>query len=67
MAYEQRNDSGSLFRNDKKERENHPDFKGSARVGGKDYWVSGWTKAPREGKKGFLSLAFEPKDNDSDF
>lgn len=60
MAFEQRDNSGSLFRNDRKEQEKHPDHKGSAKIDGKEYWVSAWIK---EGSKGrFFSLAFTPKD-----
>jgi len=61
VAYEQRENSGSIFKNDKKESDNHPDSTGSALVGGVEYWVSAWWKAP-EGKKAFFSLAFTPKD-----
>jgi hypothetical protein len=60
MAFEQRDNSGSLFRNDRKEKDSHPDHKGSAKIDGKEYWVSAWIK---EGSKGrFFSLAFTPKD-----
>lgn len=58
MAYELRDNSGTLFRNDKKETEKHPDRTGTAMIGGKKYYVSGWIK---EGAKGlFMSLAFKP-------
>ena len=60
MAYTQKDNSGSIFTNDRKEKETHPDSKGSALIGGVEYWVSAWRK---EGKGGvrFLSLAFTPK------
>lgn len=61
MAYETKELSGSLFKNDKKEKETHPNMKGSAKIDGVEYWVSGWTK---EGKKGkWISLAFKPKED----
>ena len=60
MAFEQRDMSGSLFVNDRKQQDNHPDRTGTAMIDGKMYWVSGWLKESK-GKK-FLSLAFKPKD-----
>jgi hypothetical protein len=48
MSYDNTN-SGMLARNDKKETEKHPDFKGSINVDGVDYWLSAWV---REGKEG---------------
>jgi len=51
---------GSLFKNDKKLTDKHPDYKGDAMKDGKEMWVSAWIK---EGKKGkFMSLAFQDKE-----
>jgi len=50
---------GSLFTNDRKEMETHPDFKGSALINGEDYYVSMWTSG--EESKTDFSLAFIKK------
>lgn len=60
MAFEQRNNSGSMFRNDDKQSDNQPDYKGSALIDGVEYWVSGWDKRGRNGTD-FISLSFRPK------
>lgn len=63
MAYEQKDNSGSVFKNDRKEKDSHPDRTGTALIDGVEYWISGWIKS---GKKGdFLSLAFKRKDGKS--
>jgi hypothetical protein len=59
--YETRDNSGAIFKNDRKEQENQPDYKGSARVGGVDYWVSVWLKTSQNGVK-FMSTAYTPKE-----
>ena len=61
MAYEQRDNSGSLFKNDRKETANHPDYKGTAMVGGVEMWMSAWIKESANGTK-FMSFSFQPKD-----
>ena len=63
MAYELRDGSGSLFRNEKKqEGERTPDYRGDAMVNGKRVEIAAWVKEAASGKK-FLSLKFsEPRE-----
>lgn len=61
MAYEARDMSGSIFVNDRKERENQPDRTGSCMIDGVEYWVNGWMKKHKNGKP-WMSLAFKRKD-----
>jgi uncharacterized protein (DUF736 family) len=53
--------SGTVFDNDRKEKETHPDFTGTLNVEGKEYWISAWKKTSKAGKR-FISLAVKPKD-----
>lgn len=62
MAFEQNDMSGSLFVNERKTSDRHPDRTGSATIDGVEYWVSGWIKEGRDGKKPWLSMAFTAKD-----
>ena len=59
---EKRDNSGVLFKNDKKETGNQPDYKGNIRVGNQEYWLSAWIKEGKTGK--FMGLAVSPKDED---
>jgi len=56
---------GSLFKNDKKETDGHPDYKGQLNVNGQDFWISAWLKTSKQGTK-FMSLSVQPKDRQSD-
>jgi hypothetical protein len=52
---------GVLFKNDRKEKATHPDYKGQCEIGGVEFWLSAWIK---EGKKGkFMSLSIQAKDD----
>jgi hypothetical protein len=54
MAYEMKDGSANLFKNDRKESEKHPDYTGSIMINGREHYFSAWIK---EGKKGkFISL-----------
>lgn len=61
MAYEQKDNSGSLFKNDKKETDKHPDYTGSVLVKGQQYFISAWLKKSKDGKP-YMSLSFKEKD-----
>lgn len=61
MAYEKRDNSGSVFVNDRKERDNQPDRTGSCMIDGVEYWINGWVKKDKNGNP-WMSLAFKRKD-----
>jgi len=60
MAYEVKDNSGALFKNDRKEQDSHPDYNGKALISGVEYWISAWIKEGKTGK--FFSFSFKPKD-----
>ena len=62
MSYEQKPNTGSLFRNDRKESDTHPDYKGSALIDGLgDCWLDAWINTAKDGSK-YMSLKFKAKE-----
>ena len=58
--YQQKDNTGALFANDKREKETQPNAKGSAMIDGVEYWVSAWTNTSSKGTK-YQSIKFERK------
>jgi len=56
MAYEQKDNSGSLFREAEKKSDRSPDYTGKAMIDGKMKRIAGWIKQTKSGGN-FLSLA----------
>jgi uncharacterized protein (DUF736 family) len=56
--------SGALFKNDKEDHPNWPDYKGSINVDGTEFWLSAWLKKSKAGKN-YMSLSVEPKEQKS--
>lgn len=54
---EQKNNSGAIFRNEKKDKPTAPDYTGSARIGDQEYSLSGWINKSRDGKN-YLRILF---------
>jgi len=50
--------SGSLSKNTRKEKPSHADYTGSIIIEGRKYWLNGWVKDGEKGK--FLSLSAKP-------
>jgi hypothetical protein len=61
MTYQHKPDTGSLFANDKREKDTQPNAKGSALIDGREYWLAAWTNTAADGTK-YQTLRFELKD-----
>ena len=59
-----RDNSGVLFKSDKKDNERAPDYKGNIMVDGQEYWLSAWIKISKDGNK-FMSLSVKNKNADA--
>lgn len=57
---QKKDNSGALFKNERKESENHPSHTGSITVAGVEYWLSAWVKEGTKGK--YFSLSVKPKE-----
>ena len=53
--FKHKTNSGSLFKNDRKEKDTHPDYRGTINVDGREWEISAWLKDGAKGK--FMSLA----------
>lgn len=60
MAFEHREGSGSLFKNEKKTSENHPDYQGEIMISGNIFQLAAWIKPTKSGGK-FMSLSAKVK------
>lgn len=53
---------GALFKNkNMREGKKDPEYKGSATIGGVEYWVSSWINTSKAGEK-YMSMNFKPKE-----
>jgi hypothetical protein len=63
MAYEMKDDTGSLFREKDKKSDKSPDYTGKVKINGKELRLAGWIKQTKGGDT-YLSLAVsEPRTN----
>ena len=55
MAFEHKQNSGSLFTNSKKDKDTQPDYTGTINIEGTLYQISAWNNEAKSGKK-YLKL-----------
>ena len=61
MAYEAKPGTFSLFKNQNKQKETHPDYSGDGKdLDGNEIYVSAWLKDGKNGK--FMSCSFKHKE-----
>ena len=61
MAFERKNNSGSLFKNEDKTQDTHADYRGEAKVEGVDFWINAWINTSKNGKR-YMSITFKLKE-----
>jgi uncharacterized protein (DUF736 family) len=57
---EQKNNTGAIFKNDKKTAENQPDYRGKMMVDGKEWEISLWVRESAAGNKYMSAAIKEP-------
>jgi hypothetical protein len=68
VSYEMKNDTATIFVNDRKTEETHADLTGTAKISGVEYYVNGWRREGKGSGKKYLALTFkvkEPKEDKS--
>lgn len=60
MGFDNTN-QGAFFKNDNKETEKHPDYRGNINASGTDYWASVWLSESKKGQK-YFSVKLTKKD-----
>jgi hypothetical protein len=62
MDYDNTN-RGAIWKNEDKDEDRHPDFKGQLNVNGVEFWVSAWKRKPDASDKApALSFSIKPKE-----
>lgn len=57
MAFENKDLTGALFKNEYKQKDSQPDATGTCRINGVDYKIAAWNRTTKNGTK-MVSLAF---------
>lgn len=58
--FQQKDMSGSLFKNEQKQTDRHPDYSGTATIDGVEMFMDAWIKTADTGRK-WMSFSFKPK------
>ena len=59
--YQQKDNSGALFKNSDKTTETDPDYKGNAMIDGTPFYFNAWINISKAGQK-YMKASFSPKE-----
>lgn len=59
--YQMKPNRGSLFINNKRDKDTSPHYNGSLKVGDAEYWINGWKETSQAGNS-YLSLSISLKE-----
>lgn len=60
MSFEQRPNTGALFKADKQGNDNRPDYSGTLKVDDREFFIDAWLKKSKAGST-YMSLSIKPK------
>jgi hypothetical protein len=60
MAFEHKDYSGAIFKNDRKEKDSDADYRGDGVIDGVSMWINAWINDKKGGGK-YMKLTFRPK------
>jgi hypothetical protein len=60
MSFEHKDYSGSIFKNDRKEKDSDADYRGDGVIDGVSMWINAWINDKKGGGK-YMKLTFRPK------
>jgi hypothetical protein len=60
MSFEHKDNSGALFKNDRKTSDTHADYTGDGVIDGVSMWINAWINDKKGGGK-YMKLTFRPK------
>ena len=63
MPYEQKPNSGSLFKNKKRRSDRDPEYTGQAEIAGAAYRIAAWVNTVKASGEKYFSLKFNPKED----
>jgi len=66
MAWVHKENSGSLFKNKRKEKDTHSDYTGEINVEGKLFWLNAWLNEAQSTGEKYLSIRLNPKEERRD-
>jgi hypothetical protein len=57
--FEPKENKGNLFKNKKKEKDTHADYKGTCNIAGTMYWMNAWINRDKNGDP-YMGMTFNP-------
>jgi hypothetical protein len=62
MSSYDKTNTGTLGRNQRREKDTHPEYTGSLNIDGVEHWLSAWVKINQATGEKFFSLSVKPKE-----
>lgn len=64
MSKQKKNNRATLFKNENKTEQTHPDYKGNAQIDGVHYWIAGWLEKNESQK--WIAISFKKMEDEEE-